>query len=340
MDFRLLGPLDVRDGERTITLGGRRQRALLAMLLLHANEVVSVDRLCDAMWGDQLPATGVKTVQIHVSRLRRTLGADRVVTRAPGYLLRVEDGETDAQRFGRLVAEGGGPPGETAARLRTALALWRGPPLADLADEEFAQSEIARLTEMRVAAVEARVDADVELGRHADLVGELDGLILEHPLRELYGEALGLADDPIQRAELLLAIGEVSARAGDTPASKRAFLEAADLATAHDLPDHLAQAAIGYGGRIIWNVSRDDPTLAELLERALSAIPAEDGATRVRLLVRFAGGPLRDTRVPPERRRAISAEALAAARRLGDDATLAFGLHGYILGHHGPAHTP
>jgi hypothetical protein len=155
----------------------------------------------------------------------------------------------------------------------------------------------------------------------------------------LYEQALALTTEAPARAKLLLAIGEVSARAGDSAASKRAFREAAELATAHDLDDDLVQAALGYGGRIIWNVSRDDPHLAVLLERALAALTTEDSATRVRLLVRLAGGPLRDAGAPRRRRRAMTAEALAVARRLDDDATLAYGLHGYILGHHGPSHT-
>jgi DNA-binding SARP family transcriptional activator len=821
MEFRLLGPLEVRDRDRALALGGPRQRALLAILLLEANRVVSADRLAYELWGDEPPATLAKSLQVTVSRVRRALGEGRLVTRTPGYLLRVERDELDAERFERLVSEAAGlSPAMAARQLRDALGLWRGPVLADLADESFTQAACARLDELRMRALEDRIGADAALGRHAELVGELEGLVRAHPLREhlrarlmlclyrcgrqadaleayrqaravlveelgiepgrelrelhqailrqdatldlppdgrgpsaafvgrgpelaqltramddaiagrggvalvtgepgigksrlaeelvlaaerrqarvlvgrcweaggapaywpwvqslraytrgldddtlrarladggpalgqilpelrdriadlpeppsleaegtrfrlfeavagllrrasateplllvlddlhaadepsllllryvtreiadcrvlvlgatrdvdpipqrpldatlaalvrepnaarvalgglggrdvaayiglttgsepepaladaihqrtegnalfvvelvrllgsdgavehippgvravieqrvgrlseatrgvldaasilgrefdlgvlarlcdlapevllerldpavaqrivdevpgapgrlrfghalirdtlydeltatrrlalharaaraleaagedrptelarhhlaagatddairwsrlagdraaaqlaheeavrLYEQALALATGARERCSLLLAIGEVSARAGDSGASKRAFREAAELATAHDLPDDLAQAALGYGGRIIWNVSRDDPLLAVLLERALAGLPTGDSATRVRLLVRLAGGPLRASGAYRRRRRAMSAEALEIARRLDDDETLAYGLHGYILGHHGPSHT-
>ena len=157
----------------------------------------------------------------------------------------------------------------------------------------------------------------------------------------LYGLALQLADaESIDRCELLLALGEAEARSGDTPAAKVTFREAADLATSHALPEHLARAALGYGGRLIWDVSRDDPQLVPLLERALSALGEQDSPLRVRLLARFAGGPLRDASADADRRRALGAEALAIARRLGDPATLAYALHGYVASRHSPAFTP
>ena len=154
-----------------------------------------------------------------------------------------------------------------------------------------------------------------------------------------YETALTLAGEPPPRCELLLALGESHARAGDMSASRRAFHEAAELAEAHALPEQLARAALGYGGRIIWEVSRDDPRLLSLLERALAALGDEESILRVRLLARLAGGPLRDASFPPERRAALSAEALRIARRLDDPATLAYALQGYILGHHSPEHT-
>ena len=162
MEFRLLGPLEVVDDDGgTVALGGQRPRALLALLLLNANEVVSVDRLLDGIWGEKPPASGASALQVHVHALRQALGADRIVTRPPGYLLRVEEGELDVERFERLVSEG--EPAE-------ALALWRGPALADVAYESFAQSEAARLEESRLAALEARVAADLDEGRHSALV--------------------------------------------------------------------------------------------------------------------------------------------------------------------------
>jgi DNA-binding SARP family transcriptional activator len=195
MDFRLLGPLEVIERDRPLALGGVKQRSLLAILLLEANELVSTDRLIDQLWGATPPATCAKSIQVYVSRLRKELGDGRLATRAPGYVLRVEPSELDLARFEQLAAEARRASPETAARkLREALALWRGPPLADLAYEPFAQAEIARLEEMRLAVLEQRIDADLALGRHADLVGELEALIARHPLRE------GL------RAQLMLAL--------------------------------------------------------------------------------------------------------------------------------------
>ena len=185
MDFRLLGPLEVLEHDRLLALGGGRQRSLLAVLLLHANEVVSNDRLIDALWGQTPPLTAAKTVQVYVSRLRKELGEGRLVTRAPGYLLRVERSELDLGRFEQLLGEARrADPAGAAELLRGALALWRGPALADLAYEPFVQHEIARLEELRWAALEQRIDADLACGRHGELVGELEGLVAEHPLRE------------------------------------------------------------------------------------------------------------------------------------------------------------
>src|SRR5919108_2597460 len=131
MEFRLLGPLDVAERGRSLPLGGRKQRSLLAVLLLHANDVVSTERLIDDLWGERPPATVAKAVQVYVSRLRKQLGESRLLTREPGYLLRVDPSELDVACFERLVAEARGePPDPAAARLRGAVALWRGPPLA------------------------------------------------------------------------------------------------------------------------------------------------------------------------------------------------------------------
>jgi DNA-binding SARP family transcriptional activator len=185
MEFRILGPLEVLDGDRPLALGGPKQRALLAVLLLHANDVVAVERLVDELWGESPPATVAKSVQVYVSRLRRELGEDRLRTRAPGYTLRVEPGELDAARFEALAAEAAAARPERAGELlRAALGLWRGPALADLAYEPFAQAAVARLEEQRLGVLEQRIDADLEAGRAAELVGELEALIREHPLRE------------------------------------------------------------------------------------------------------------------------------------------------------------
>jgi DNA-binding SARP family transcriptional activator len=185
MNFQVLGPLEVGGDEGALALGGIKQRSVLALLLLHANEVVSADRLIDALWGASPPLTARKTIQVYVSRLRAALGNDRLVTRPGGYVLYVEPEELDLARFEQLVAEARRAPAETAAsKLREALALWHGPALADLAYEQFAQAEVARLEELRLAAVEQRVDADLELGRHTELVAELETHVAQHPLRE------------------------------------------------------------------------------------------------------------------------------------------------------------
>jgi len=160
---------------------------VLALLLTRANEVVPADSLIEELWSGEPPRTATNTLQYYVSQLRKALGNDRIVTRVPGYAVRVEPDELDLTRFERLVDQGG------AERLRQALELWRGPPLADFAYEPFARSEIARLEELRLAALELRIDADLALGRHAQLVGELEGLVEVHPLRERLHGLLMLA---------------------------------------------------------------------------------------------------------------------------------------------------
>jgi DNA-binding SARP family transcriptional activator len=185
MEFRILGPLEVVDEGRSLPLGGARQRALLTALLLRANQVVSTDQLLDEVWSDEPPASGVRVVQVYVSQLRKVLGDGVIQTRAPGYVLVAEPDSLDLQRFEGLVREARkAEPAAAAANLRDALALWRGPPLTDVAYHSFAQTEIGRLEELRLSALEARIEADLRLGRHAEVVGELEALVAEHPLRE------------------------------------------------------------------------------------------------------------------------------------------------------------
>jgi DNA-binding SARP family transcriptional activator len=186
VEFRILGPLEVVEEGRPLTLGGPRQRALLAILLTRANEVVSNDHLIDELWGARPPRTAANALQYHVSQLRKTLGAsDAIVTREPGYLIRVAPHELDLLRFEQLVEEARRAPANEAARLlHDALNLWRGRALADLMSEPFAQAEILRLEELRLAALELRIETDLALGRHRELVGELEVLVHEHPLRE------------------------------------------------------------------------------------------------------------------------------------------------------------
>jgi predicted ATPase/DNA-binding SARP family transcriptional activator len=195
MQFRILGPLEVADGDRLVLLAGA-QRSLLALLLLSANEVVSADRLIEELWGEEVPESARAALQVRISQLRKALGGavGRIATRVPGYRLRVDRDELDLYEFERLVDEANGAePAEAAAKLREALGLWRGPPLVDLSDASFAQPAIRRLDELRLAAFEKRIDADLELGRQADLIGELKTLVEEYPLREHLHAQLMLA---------------------------------------------------------------------------------------------------------------------------------------------------
>jgi predicted ATPase/DNA-binding SARP family transcriptional activator len=195
VEFRILGPLEVvRDGS-AVALGTLKQRALLASLLLHRNEIVPTDRLIEEVWPDDRPARARNNVEVYVSRLRRALGRDVLITAAPGYLLRVGSGGADADRFERLVAaaQNAPDPAGASALLSDALGLWRGPALADFAYESFAQAEIARLDELRLQAIEQRIDADLAFRDAGELVLELERLVAEHPYRERFRAQLMLA---------------------------------------------------------------------------------------------------------------------------------------------------
>jgi YVTN family beta-propeller protein len=201
MDFRILGSLEVLEGERVLDVGGGKQRSVLALLLLHANQVVPTDRLIDELWPNEAPPSAPKIIQVHVSRLRKALdgaGEGVLITRGHGYELRIASGELDLDRFRALLEDGRAAlaahdPRKAADRLREALALWRGPPLAEFAYESFAQEEIARLEELHLAAVEERIEADLALGRHDAVVHELEELVARHPLRERLRGQLMLA---------------------------------------------------------------------------------------------------------------------------------------------------
>jgi DNA-binding SARP family transcriptional activator/CheY-like chemotaxis protein len=197
IEFRLLGQVEAwRDGSR-VELGGRKQRAVLAALLVRAGRVVSQDQLIDDLWLDDPPARAAATVQVFVSNLRRALEPDRprgeparlLVTSAPGYVLRADPGAIDAHEFVRLAGEGRAAldddDGERAAKvLATAAGLWRGAALADVADAPFAQAEASRLEELRRGCAEDLVDAELSLGRHTAVIAELEQQVGEHPLRE------------------------------------------------------------------------------------------------------------------------------------------------------------
>jgi DNA-binding SARP family transcriptional activator len=199
VEFRILGPLEVVGDGARIDLGGAKQRATLAVLLLNANRVVSVDRLADDLYAGAAPVTALKQVQRQISELRKVLGSTSVIeTRSPGYVLRLAPQQLDLTVFEHLAAEAtealAGEDTERAGDLlRQALELWRGPPLGDLAYESFAQASIERLEEIRLAALEQRIEADLALGRHRELVGELEQLAVEHPLREHFRAQLMLA---------------------------------------------------------------------------------------------------------------------------------------------------
>ena len=264
--FRLLGPLEAVVGTRPVALGGRRPRRLLAMLLLHAGRVVPADRLVEAVWEDDPPASATVTLRSHVASLRRSLAgssaADVLVTRPPGYRLMITDDQVDARRFERLLEEGGvalddGDAGHAAQVLRAALALWRGDVLADLDDPRFARAETARLEQLRLVAVERRNDADLALGRHTERIAALAALVHDHPLRERF------------RAQHMLALY----RAG-----RQAEALAAFQAARHQLDEELGLAPGRELAALQAAILRQDPRLAH--PQVLGAPRLADGEQR------------------------------------------------------------
>jgi DNA-binding SARP family transcriptional activator len=262
MDFRILGPLEVADGDSLVALPGAKQRALLAILLLRVNEVVSADRLIDDLWGEQSPGSGRTALQVRISQLRKALGpaGEVLITRPAGYILKLDPQHLDLHRFERLVEEADAAAAAAAAvKLREALALWRGPPLADLAYESFAQAAIGRLEELRLGVLEKRIEADLALGRHADLVAELEAFTTEHPLREHV------------RAQLMLALYRCGRQADALAvyqAARRTLIEELGIELSPPLRE-LQQAIL-----------RQDPSLelarAPLPERSLLVVPLTD----------------------------------------------------------------
>jgi DNA-binding SARP family transcriptional activator len=191
IDYRVLGPLEAFDDGRQLSLGGPKQRAMLASLLLRATEVVPVGRLIDDLWGDDPPESAANIIQGYVSGLRHVIGREAIATRGRGYLLHVEPSNLDLRRFERLVDEGGyalanGRPLEAVEAFSKALSLWRGPPFADISDEPFVVVAAGRLDELRLAALEKRIDADLACGRHGDVAAELATLVEEYPFRERF----------------------------------------------------------------------------------------------------------------------------------------------------------
>jgi YVTN family beta-propeller protein len=222
IDYRLLGPLEVGADGHAVEIGGLKQRALLAILLIRANQSVPRDVLVDQLWGEHPPAGAQHSLEVYVSRLRKTLepcaGCPTVLTRPGAYLLRIAEQQLDVNRFERLAEEGrralaAQAPGRAAADLREALALWRGAPLADLSHEPFAQAEIARLEKLRLGATEDRIEADLALGHHADVISELEALVAAHPWRERLHQQLMIALYRCGRQAESLAVYQAARRA-------------------------------------------------------------------------------------------------------------------------------
>jgi DNA-binding SARP family transcriptional activator len=312
-EFRLLGPLEVRAADGPVQLGGPKQRALLALLLVDAGRAVSTDRLIDALWGEQPPRTAATSLQNFVSQLRKQLGPDVLVTKPPGYLLRIDADQLDVNRAQALLADAReSPPEEQAAKLREAIEMWRGPPLEEFGFEVFAQGEIARLAELRLTLLEERIEADIETGRAGEVVGELEALVGEHPLRERFREQLMLALYRSGRqAEALDAFQEgrrvLVEELGIDPSPRLQQLHAAilrqevglDPARAAPAQDHFEDVVrTMLGGRVVPVLGTDVAELTAQLARRFGYLDDGAGATLPRvaqyIVVMKGSGPLYD----------------------------------------------
>jgi predicted ATPase/DNA-binding SARP family transcriptional activator len=323
--FSLLGPLSVTFSGEPVGLGGQKRRALLAVLLLEANQVVSRDRLIDALWGEEPPDTARNTIQVYVSQLRKLLPEGVLETAPPGYRLVVDPDTVDLFEFVRLSEEGRtalatGDAARAADTLRNALALWHGAPLADLPWEPFAQAEIVRLEELRLAAHEDRIDADLALGRHGQLVGELEGLVAEHPLRERLRGQLMLALYRSGRQADALAVYQRARRTlfdelGIEPGESLRRLERAILA--HDPSLNVPQGRPGLPRRApipatpLLGRERELAALAELLrdeDTRLVTLTGTGGIGKTRLALELV------RRLAPEFRDGSAVAAIASLR--------------------------
>jgi DNA-binding SARP family transcriptional activator/tetratricopeptide (TPR) repeat protein len=321
--FGILGPLEASNEDGPVALGGAKQRAFLADLLLHAGRVVPRDRLIDDLWGEEAPATAVHSLEVYASSLRkagRTAGgAPLLAARSNGYVLEVEPEDVDAARFDRLATEGrasltGGDPAGGAARLREALALWRGDPLVDVAYEGFAQAEIARLEEARLAATEDLIDADLRLGRHAEVVAQLPALVAEHPLRErLVGQLMLALYRTGRQADALEAYRAARERLTDElgidPSPELRALETAILRQ----DDVLVPPAMESPSEP--NATAPEPTSPDE-ERSTPATEVRKAVTAVAIDIAVTTPDGRP--VDPERRRPVLERAAAAIRDVTD----------------------
>ncbi|HVG75973.1 MAG TPA: BTAD domain-containing putative transcriptional regulator, partial [Thermoleophilaceae bacterium] len=337
MDFRILGPLEALDGARQIALGGHKRRAVLAVLVLHPNETLSGERLIDELWGESPPANALKTLQVHVSRLRKELPPDVLVTREHGYELQIELDEVDAHRFEGLLDDGrgelgAGSPDRALDALDRALALWRGTPLADLAYEPFAQAEIARLEDLRFAAIEESIEAKLALGRHGEVIAQLEQLVEEHPYREhLHAQLMLALYRSDRQADALQAYQNARRRLveelGIEPGARLRELEAAVLAQDDALalarptqpprrtaPSDLPSGVVTFlltdieGSSALWEA--DPAAMAASLERHDEIIDGCTGAHDGRLLKSQGEGDSTLTVFPR------ASEALACAAEL------------------------
>jgi DNA-binding SARP family transcriptional activator len=283
LEYRILGPLEVVADGAPLTLGGPKQRATLAILLLEANRVVSVERIADELYQGRPPVTAVTQVQRHVSELRRLLGPTaRIETRAPGYRIRVERDQLDLSRFERLTAEGvdaleRGDARRASELCHEALALWRGDPLVDLEADAVTRIARERLDELRIAALETRIEADLGCGRHARLTAELDALVAEHPYREaLHAQRMLALYRSGRQAEALDAFrsarGALSDGLGLEPGPRLRWLQRAILA--HDPALELEPARKIDAAPSVLVVPCADARIAELVAFAAAAVDA------------------------------------------------------------------
>lgn len=267
LEFRILGPLEVLLDGRPAALAGLRQRAVLAVLLTRAGETVPASRLIDEVWGERPPASAANVLQGYVSELRKAIGRDRIETRGPGYAISLREGELDVQGFEQLLAQAEhAEPPAAAALLREALALWRGPALADFGDELFARPAAGRLEELRLVALERRIEADLACERHAEVVGELEGLVTEHPLREPLRGLLMLA---------LYRCGRQAEALKTYRAARRTLVDELGIEPGPRLHE-LEKAILRQDASLERVVASQTPPVMNRPERAILVVPGDD----------------------------------------------------------------
>jgi DNA-binding SARP family transcriptional activator len=270
MLFQVLGPFEAVVDGRAVALGGARQRLVLAALAARPNAVVSSDRLIHIVWGDEPPDRALSTLQKYVYRLRSAVGADRLVTRSPGYLLRIGDGESDAWRFESLLVDASplavaGELEQAQSTFDAALALWRGPAWGEFADFDFARGAVARLDGLRAAAVDDRMEVALAAGRHAEVIGELEATVSEYPLRER------------PRGQLMLALYRSGRQADALRAFQRLREALADLGLEPSAPlRDLERAILAQRPTLDLGSTRGSVAISADRPGAVSAAPAGD----------------------------------------------------------------